>query len=484
MSAGFFHEDEHFQLVEYANYKMGNVPGDDLPWEYQEQMRPAFQVTIVYAVFTSLKSMGAFDPFTATTILRLIAALLSFVSLYAFFNKYKTELKNKSSVGWFLALSFFLWYIPFISVRFSSESFATLFMLLAICFYHLPGNKETKWWKHLLVGIFLGLSFISRFQMGFMIFGLGLWMLIIRREQLKIVAWIAVGFLMSVGLGLICDYWFYGEWVLSAYNYFYQNLVENKAAGFGTSPFWFYAMNTPLFVFPLFGIVIVPCLIAFFIKYPRHLFTWLVIPFLLIHHLIGHKEMRFLFPLAPFIPFIVVIIFERISQIKYVKFFKYPFWVFNILFLVIMSCKPAYDNMGVFKYLYRKSETKPVYFVGKQNPFRMWIPEVATQPFRPGVDLTMRFYYQPNLKPDAVRDIAELDSVLTVNPITSLFVVRTNSYDETFEKQMTERGIEHRVVYNTYHSYFKGFNYGNWMALEDIGVWTIVEVNKLLYREP
>ncbi len=476
MSAGFFHEDEHFQLLEFANYKMGNVQSADLPWEFEQQMRPTFQVGIVYLVFSAMKSIGIFDPFTMTTILRIMAACLSFFALYKFFHKYKTEFSNQTAVKWFAGLSFFLWYVPFISVRFSSESFGVIFMLLAIAYYHTTGHKKTSPLNYLMIGLFLGLSFISRYQMGFMILGMGLWVLIIRRESIKTIVLMFLGFLMSIGIGILCDYWFYGNWVVSAYNYFYQNLVENKAAGFGTSPFWFYTMNTPLFVFPLFGLVIVPCVIAFFIKYPRHLVTWLLIPFLLIHHFIGHKEMRFLFPVAPFLPFVIIMVLEKWNWIKKLRFLKYPFWVLNILFLLIMSCKPAYDNLGVFKYLYRKAENRPVYFIGDQNPFRMWIPEIAKQPYRPGVDLTMHFYYQPGFYPHAVKNIGVLDSSLTVNHQTSLFVTRTTSYHDLYEPEMTKLGIEHKVVYNTYHSYFKSLNLGNWMSAQDVGVWTIVEV--------
>lgn len=478
MSAGFLHEDEHFQLVEFANYKMGNVPSDDLPWEFKEQMRPTFQVFITYSVFSSMKAIRIIDPFTATTILRIIAALLSFIALYAFFNKYKSELREKSAIAWFAGLTFFLWYIPFISVRFSSESFATIFMLLALCYYPHKDKRYTPLWKYLMIGIFMGLSFISRYQMGFMIFGLGLWVLFIRKESFKHIGVIFAGFILSFGIGLVCDYWFYGDWVLSAYNYFYQNLIENKAAGYGVSPVWFYAAQTPIFVFPIFGLVIIPCLIAFFIKYPKHLFTWILIPFIVIHHMIGHKEMRFLFPMIPFIPFIIVMILERLSTAKYLKFMKYPFWVLNILALIVMSCKPAYDNVGVFKYLYRKTNDRPVYFVGKENPFRMWIPEVATQPYRPGVDLTMRFYYRENLKPDAVRDMNELDSVLTANPTQGLFVFRSLAYRERYAPEMDKLGIQHKAVYNTYHWYFRDLNFSNWLEAEDIGVWTIVEVEK------
>ncbi|MBK5097796.1 MAG: hypothetical protein JJE01_08435 [Gemmatimonadetes bacterium] len=33
-SWGFHQFDEHFQILEFANYKLGNSPASDLPWEF------------------------------------------------------------------------------------------------------------------------------------------------------------------------------------------------------------------------------------------------------------------------------------------------------------------------------------------------------------------------------------------------------------------------------------------------------------------
>ena len=108
MSIGSLQEDEHFQLLEFANFKLGNVPVDDLPWEYSEQMRPTFQVAIVYGLCRTMQALGIFDPFNVATILRIFAAILSFLALYSFLNKYKSELIKKSAMIWFAALTFFL----------------------------------------------------------------------------------------------------------------------------------------------------------------------------------------------------------------------------------------------------------------------------------------------------------------------------------------------------------------------------------------
>ena len=41
-SEGYYHFDEHFQIIEFANYKLQNIEAKDLPWEFTYQMRSGF----------------------------------------------------------------------------------------------------------------------------------------------------------------------------------------------------------------------------------------------------------------------------------------------------------------------------------------------------------------------------------------------------------------------------------------------------------
>jgi phosphatidylinositol glycan class B len=476
-SDGYLHPDEHFQLLEFANYKMGGIRPEYLPWEFDEQMRPTFQVGIAYLLCISMKGAGIFDPFIAAMILRLITGVLMFYVLYLFYNRYKVEIGTKGGLYWVTALSFLLWYIPYISVRYSSESFGTIFMLLAVILYHVPKHKKLKTGHFILIGLVLGISFISRFQMGFMIFGFGCWVLFMNREKIKPMLIMLGGFAIGIGIGQLCDYWFYGTWVSSAYNYFYQNLVENKAAGFGVSPFWYYASLTPLFVFPLFGIIVVPAFIAFFIKKPRHIFTWLLVPFLLIHHVIGHKELRFLFAVTPFIPFIIVMVFENIKWLKHIRFLKYLFWAINIPALIIMSVKPAYDNMEVFKYLYRHPSKSQVYYLKQYVPFMMYHYKLVNRPFTKGKDLQMTFFYRPDLDPHPLDDTTLLIEQAKTSDQPVLFVVRTTQYDRIYKTQFEQAGLQQKIVYETYHRWLMPINYSDWISQEDVGSWTIVELS-------
>jgi len=39
-SEGFYHYDEHYQIIEFAQYKAGKAVQDGLAWEFHEKVRP------------------------------------------------------------------------------------------------------------------------------------------------------------------------------------------------------------------------------------------------------------------------------------------------------------------------------------------------------------------------------------------------------------------------------------------------------------
>jgi GPI mannosyltransferase 3 len=74
-SSGFYHVDEHFQILEFSGLKMGINKVSDLAWEYNAQIRPALQVFIAYAVFSTSDLLGIGSPFIKTFFLRFITLL-------------------------------------------------------------------------------------------------------------------------------------------------------------------------------------------------------------------------------------------------------------------------------------------------------------------------------------------------------------------------------------------------------------------------
>ena len=77
LGEGRVHPDADYQILEFANFKIGLEPHLTLPWEFFEQIRPAIQPAIAYVVYQVFAEV---DPFQAAFVLRLISAVLGFVS--------------------------------------------------------------------------------------------------------------------------------------------------------------------------------------------------------------------------------------------------------------------------------------------------------------------------------------------------------------------------------------------------------------------
>ena len=88
------------------------------------------------------------------------------------------------------------------------------------------------------------MSFLFRYQAAFLILGFSLWLLFINKESFTKITSITLGFIFIVLSGVLIDKWFYGEWTLTTWNYFTQNILEGKASSFGIEPWWWYITNS------------------------------------------------------------------------------------------------------------------------------------------------------------------------------------------------------------------------------------------------
>jgi GPI mannosyltransferase 3 len=53
-SHGYYHGDEHWQILEYSNYKIGQIPASQLAWEFNEKIRSGIQPAMVYGLIKAL----------------------------------------------------------------------------------------------------------------------------------------------------------------------------------------------------------------------------------------------------------------------------------------------------------------------------------------------------------------------------------------------------------------------------------------------
>lgn len=342
---GYYNPDEHYQIVEYAGIKTATFE-PTISWEYDARIRPMLQPAICAGFLKAFSWLSISDPFVQTMLMRIFTAFLSLaVILYFVKNTISAFPDERKRFGYFV-VSLLLWFIPCLSVRFSSEIYGGLFFLLSLAIYH-SGLETMK--SKVLWGISLALSFIFRAQMGLAIAGFLLWSLIIDRKKLKTFVTPFFSFVLTyLLLGFCIDWWFYGEPVFSQYRY----MAEVKEGRFGDRPWWYYLQEIVEYPTYFVGIPLALAIIFLLIRTPKNPYIWSFLPFLLVHSLIGHKEARFMFPMAFLAPIILVSAYNEAGKIIRSERFKLVanciilpiFAAVNILGIVIEMNKPAHDD--------------------------------------------------------------------------------------------------------------------------------------------
>ena len=129
-SNGYYHADEHYQIIEFARLKLGANQASEMPWEFHEQIRPTLQPTICFFFLKLFNLVSIVNPYVQALIFRLITSIFAVCAISYFSLSCKTFINEKN---WriFYILSFFVWFLPWINVRFSSETYSGLFFLVA-----------------------------------------------------------------------------------------------------------------------------------------------------------------------------------------------------------------------------------------------------------------------------------------------------------------------------------------------------------------
>jgi len=377
LSEGYYHPDEHFQLLEFANFKRGLTATYKLPWEFREQIRPSFQPWIAYWIIRILHMIGIENPHIYILILRSLTAALS---IYAINRFYQRNLKQIPQNYWttYLLLSYFLWFLPFVNVRFSGETWSGILFLIAVS--HIPLSDKLSYTTAAKVGIFCGLSFLCRFQSGVMFASLWAWLLFFRKSEIKpLIAGVAA-YCIIILFGTLLDKQFYDTWTFTPLNYFNANIVDDVASRFGTMT-WHHYLHVIMMesVLPI-GIIIGCALVISLFIDPTSMVVWCIAPLLLIHLIVPHKEVRFMFPVVNFIPLLLILAAARLesfwSKIEFRKFILPLFAVFfsglNIVALLTAMCsKSQFGRIAITCYIYDHflNSSPNIYSLRGNDPF-------------------------------------------------------------------------------------------------------------------
>jgi len=452
-SKGYYHFDEHFQILEFAGLKLGFTNASNLPWEYHQQMRPSLQPSLVVVICRFFEIFGVDNPYFITFFLRLLSSGLAFISTILLYKVYIEKISDYFLKRWFIILSFTLWFVIYIGVRFSSENWSGLLFSIGFSCYFL--FQKRNFLSYFTIGVLFGLSFLFRYQAAFLILGFSLWLLFINKESFTKITSITLGFIFIVLSGVLIDKWFYGEWTLTTWNYFTQNILEDKASSFGIEPWWWYITNSIEKGVPPISILFILAFFVVTIFKPKSPYIWSIIPFFFIHCIIGHKELRFLFPIYLFIPIIIIQGIEvlqykyihNLSSSNYMKGFMKLVLIINTVMILIVIMRPADAQISLYHKLYKSyKEPTILYYIGK-NPYHRV--------------LDIYFYKRGNL---------------SVVPITSVDNIPrgTNKLLVLEHKDESNNPRFGKLIFKTYPDWIMKFNFNNWQSRSNS--WYIYEI--------
>ncbi|WP_293304243.1 hypothetical protein [Pedobacter sp. UBA5917] len=416
-SSGYHHPDEHFQIIEFANYKLGRNSQADLAWEYQARIRPVLQPVFCLIIFKICSLSGIEDPYILAFVLRLISVVISVYIIRYFINSVNNTI-DRSYRNIFVVLSYFLWFIPYINARFSSESWSGIFFLLGLAI--TLRKKHGEWgFQDVALGAVLGISILFRFQAAIMVFGLLSWMLVVGERPVKRLVACVLAMFMILFFGILLDSWFYGDLQVTAYNYAYINLVKDVASQFGTSP-WYEILYYIFYSTGPMGCLIIISYILILIYQPKHFLIWITFPFLLVHTIIAHKELRFLFPLANLVPIFLITGVQLLHNSffpwkRFLTMFAIAFSIINVIALYGACFRGAGNaQVSVGEFIHKRYPGKQVNIicVNGANPFVDWASPKDT------------FYSHPNISRTDIITIWGRKPLNRLKGFTNLLIIK------------------------------------------------------------
>lgn len=470
-SNGYHHPDEHFQILEFCNYKLGYSSAADLPWEFQEQIRPGLPIFLIYGVIQLLHVMGISDPFLAIFILRLLVAVTAWWAMRSLALLLMPQFKTLMGQKLFFAAIFFLWFVPYTSVRYSFENLSSIAILASLILLLRAADPPKRNQALLLLGcgLLMAVSFYLRFQMVLVLIGAAGWMLFVQKAPLKQFILLLVGAQVGLLLNILVDYWFYENLVFSPLNYFTLNLLEGVSSSFGVSPWWnYFSLFLTSGFLPLNLILLLLFLLGSF-KNSKNLLVWCMLPFLIGHFAIGHKELRFLFPiLFLFITLSMLgvdALFHKEKRSTLRTVFLTGLIVLNLPLLIYRCFAPASENVNYYQFLYNHNTPEKIelYCYGYE--------------FYSEVSLTINYYKSSNVTTHYFPDRESYLHCLRTEQPAHLYVYEI--------EPIWGKGTEHyqeKVLYSRIPGWVTRFNINNWVPRTK--VFKIKELTRIAFNQP
>ena len=336
LSRGYEFMDHQFQSVDPA-YHLAFGGSWWKTWEYHEGMRSWLYPGMLADMFKAIHALGVTHPSALLTLTRLGHAVLSLLPMWALW-MLVTRWKKVPRPNPILLLMAACGLMIFSGVQPNGTAVAVVFSLTAIFLFHGPGF----WWP-MGAGLALGLAFACRFQDAFfgpVLFAGGLYM-----KRWRESAGLAAGSAVTVTVQGIVDYYTYGAFLVSPFNYVDLNLFQGTAAKFGQGPFWYYLpLLAALTVFiPPFLRVVRDAVISGAREFPLPFFCAAL--YLLMHSVVSRKAVRFIFPVLLLLLFVLAVgMFREAASSAKERIHRRLVVGLQIIFAVVLSF--AYFHQG------------------------------------------------------------------------------------------------------------------------------------------
>ncbi len=360
-SRGFGFFDDHFLIIEASQSWVDGfdynywLPDPNAP-ERTAQGHPLFYVWLHYVFFSFCKLIGIYNPQVKMMLVRLIHALYSLLLIkYG----YKiTQHYSNAKVAWYVGLFMALyWFMPFTCVRNLAEFVCVPPILMGIWFLIKP-NSTFK--NYIFAGLLFGIAFSIRFQIVFLLAGIGV-ALLINKTTFKNILLIVAAFFVFVGItNGVVDFILWKKPFAEFLEYVNYNLQNANA--YGTD-------NWHMYFDLIFGLLIPPLSFLIFAGYfyswkKLPILFWPVLIYLAFHSYFPNKQERFVLTIFPLLIIAGTIgmfsIYEKYKQkfnLKLLRVLKYFVISLNCLLLALLS--PSYGKRHMAEgayYFYNKKE--------------------------------------------------------------------------------------------------------------------------------
>ena len=363
---GFFHMDEHWQVIEPASGFLGFEW--DKTYEWTGGHRSPIYPYVISRPLLLAQTLGITNPLYQVTCVRLIQAFLHSLMAPAIYRIVQQLQAQSASVNaptrnnrsaFIIALLATLWpYGLFTSVHLHNEMFALPFLFFGALAY----SQKRGWLMALGTGFF-GFAALIKIDTALYSF---LYIFIynilnVYKLKKRLTITVSIGLLFFITLGA-ADFWYWGTWFKSVATHFHYNIASGEAHPWGTSP-WYYHV---IYWIDLCSIALLAAAAAD--VYGRYFSTKQVrqpattdTPSHELHHfvyagaltslltvtiycLIPHKEKRFLVPA----------LYPSIIYIIYIFYNIYNYKFFSQIKIILIAALTAHATHNIVHYLIKR----------------------------------------------------------------------------------------------------------------------------------